>query len=773
MNMKNLISSILLLIAISISFGLKAQDSKTVSQAEKLFQVRKYEEALPLYKQIVESGEADAEMHYKLGKCHYGLEQIDTRVEGISGYEKALELGLDPIPYNFYKELADLYFADELLEKAIDAYSKQKDLYTSRERTQANETEQKIKQCFNALNYLKNPIELKIQRLGTNINTEYTEYNPVVSADESVMAFTGLRPNNTKTRSGDKFIEEIFISSNETGDWSSSTMVDLGTDNNIGTAGISSDGQQMMVFIGDQSAGSLYTIDKKSDTWTRPVSIGENVNSRYLETTASLTPDGKTIYFASSRPGGYGGLDIYKSDKKEDGSWGRAVNLGPVINSPHDEDAPFIHPAQTMLFFSSNRPEAIGGWDIFKTVLEEGEWIDPQNMGYPINTTANDNYFTLIADGSRGYFSSDRKGGAGGHDIYMMNMPDDFGTIPLTLIKGRILDAETEKPMSTKIYMVDNETDQKLDYVYHPNKETGDYLVILPPNKSYDMIIESEGFFAYTLNIDIPDQTYFYELYQMIYLKTITQFDVVVGQEVEVKNAFYNTNKDQKSDIRKEHEAALIQTDSIDAYELMGALMEAQDQAGIDYLLELIMLSDPIEDVNFDESNEKLQAAKRVYYYDESDTSKFEKKTIAGQEILSLPTMYVTKTAEEQKNQKKEEIKDYDPRLLEKVLKVYFDAGKSDLNDSYHKQLDALLSELKKHEGLGVEISGYASQEGDAAMNEQLSNKRAISVLDYINTRGIVRRRIVAKGYGATKDEQASPEESRRVEIRIVDLDEV
>ena len=144
-----------------------------------------------------------------------------------------------------------------------------------------------------------------------------------------------------------------------------------------------------------------------------------------------------------------------------------------------------------------------------------------------------------------------------------------------------------------------------------------------------------------------------------------------------------------------------------------------------------------------------------------------------GKEILSLPTMHVTKLAEEQKDKKKAGIKSYDPSVLNKVVKIYFDAGKSELDQKYQSDLDQILTVLGKYGELGVEISGYASAEGDEAFNEKLSNKRATSVLDYINTRGVVRRRIVAKGYGATKDQSSSKEEARRVEIRVIDLSEI
>lgn len=189
-------------------------------------------------------------------------------------------------------------------------------------------------------------------------------------------------------------------------------------------------------------------------------------------------------------------------------------------------------------FFTSDGHITMGGRDIFKSTLVGNAWSSPESMGYPVNTTANDNYFTLLADGTRAYFSSDRKGGMGAQDIYYIDMPKESANIPLTMIKGKILDADSGKPIPTKIYLIDNDTDKKLDFVYSPDPETGAYLVILPPAKNYDMVIESEGFLPYTLNVNVPNQTYFYELFQQIKLKTIKQFDVVVGQEVLVKMPF-------------------------------------------------------------------------------------------------------------------------------------------------------------------------------------------------------------------------------------------
>ncbi len=523
---------------------------------------------------------------------------------------------------------------------------------------------------------------------------------------------------------------------------------------------------------GAQDPGGLFQINKAGDTWSKPTLLTPNINTpKYLESTGSITPDGKTIYFASDRIGGFGGLDIYRTSLQANGTWSQPVNLGPEINSKANEDAPFIHPDQKTLFFTSDGHNTMGGRDIFVSRLVNDRWTSPENMGYPVNTTANDNYFTLIADGTRAYFSSDRKGGMGGQDIYYLDMPAESANIPLTMIKGKILNAETGKPMPTTIYLIDNETNKKLDFVYNPDPVTGKYLVILPPAKNYDMVIESEGFLPYTININIPNQTYFYELYQLINLKTIKQFDVVVGQEVQVKNAFYDTDQDVKADLRKTHEAKLVQGGNIDVYDMMLDLMASNDKEGVDYLLDLIQMREPIEQVNFNEKeNSRLEVATRTYYYDESDESKFEKKILEGKTIFSLPTFMFNEEVVKQKSSVAKKAGSYDKAVLSKSAKIYFDAGKSELKSQYNAQLDAIMTELRKSPDLGIEILGFASAEGSEEMNRDLSNKRAIAVLDYMNHKGIVRRRIIAKGYGATKDQSSTKEEGRRVEVKIVDL---
>jgi outer membrane protein OmpA-like peptidoglycan-associated protein len=242
----------------------------------------------------------------------------------------------------------------------------------------------------------------------------------------------------------------------------------------------------------------------------------------------------------------------------------------------------------------------------------------------------------------------------------------------------------------------------------------------------------------------------------------------VVGQKVEVRNAYYDTHEEAVTNHRKAHEAELIHSGEVDVYEMMNDLIAAGDQEGIDYLLELINAEHPIELVDFKE-DPRLEVAVRYFYYDESDESKFEQKIVGDETIFSLPSFKVSEVAKEQMKAEKEV--DVDPSIMSLKTKIYFAADKSTLEQKYHTRLDKFLRILEENSNLGIEISGFASPDGNEEYNRELSNKRAIEVLEYLNHRGIVRRRIVAKGYGETTSEALSKEESRRVEVKIVVLD--
>lgn len=744
---------------------------KLVFRGDNYFKIGNYEKALEAYQGAVDKGANAPYVFYMTGRSYLMQTNVKDQMKAIPLLKQAVEANSKDVPKDAALYLGKAYHMDMQLDKAQAVLNKYAKSLDQSDKKAVEAVEKELNEVNNAMFQVNQKKDINMIRLAPPINSEFTEYNPVVSADQSIMAFTSLRPNY---RSG-QFKEEIYVSYQKEGVWVEPQKLDIKTENNVGTAGISPDGQQMIIYIGgEHNNGNLYIMQKKGNEWGIPDALPNTINSRYNETTASITPDGKTIYFASNRPGGFGGYDIYVSHKDANGNWGEAQNLGPKVNSAADEDAPFIHPDQKSLYFTSNGHSTMGGRDIFKTVLINGQWREPENMGYPINTPLDDNYFTLTADGSQGFFSSNRPGGYGQQDIYTFEMPKQYANIPLTMIKGKITAGDEDKPVPTKIKVIDNENNTKVDYVYNPDPKTGNYLIILPPGKNYDLIIESEGYLPYTLNINIPNQNYFYQLYQKIHLQLIKQFDVVVGQQVQVKNAFYDNGQDQSVQIspRQANEAMLIDKDSVDVYDLMESAIAAEDTAAFNYLLDLMYKTNPIENVDFNSNEDSMEVAQRTYYYDESDTTHLQQRTVDGETIFTLPTMDVTKLAKEQKEAKKKEKKSYDPAILKPVYKIYFDVSKADVDPKYKETLEKVLDYLNKYDDLGIQISGYASAEGDEDYNRKLSNKRAIEVVNFFNYRGIVRRRIIAKGYGSTKADKNNPAENRKVEIQLVDLDE-
>ncbi|WKN41411.1 OmpA family protein [Tunicatimonas pelagia] len=747
----------------------QGSDGALVDRANKFFLLAKnYEAALPLYQQAVDNGVSEPLVHYRLGVCYAEANELQSQLKALSylnyAQKQQATAGI-PNELNYY--LGKTYHRDIQIQEAIKAYERYKKELKADDKQKLDDVNRQLEICTNALFLIGEKKSMVINSFET-INSEYTEYNPLITADEGMLAYTAVREKKGK------ITEQIFTARKSNGQWSTPQPLSIKANAPLGTAGISPDGQEMLVFIGgDNNSGSIYRIEQTSKGWSNPVTLGKNINSRYLESTASITPNRKTIYFASNRKGGYGGMDIYKAERQPDGEWGKPENLGPTVNTEYNEDAPFIHPDSRTLFFTSDGHGTMGGNDIFKTHFLAGEWQEPENMGYPINTPTDDNYFTLTANGKMGYFSSERKGGKGGQDIYYFEMPEHEANIPLTLIKGRILAGETDpKPIPTEIKVVDVEAKQQLDYVYSPSAGSGNYLIILPPGRNYDLIIESEGYLPYTVNVNIPNQNNFYELYQEIILKPIKQFDVVVGQEISVKNAFFDTKNTKEKSVRVANEAMLVQNDSLDLFDMMEAIIASNDGEAYDYLLGLMYKTNPIEDVDFDAlDSEKLEAAGVSYYYDETGEDNLIAKKVGNETVYTLPTFFVTEEAIKQKGQKVA-ASGYDPSLLKETYKIYFSIGESQIEESYSEILAKVLEPLKKYQDLGIEITGYASPDGDAETNKKLSNERAIEVLNFFNQRGVVRRRILARGQGATEAVKVSAEESRRVEIRLVDLND-
>ncbi len=503
-----------------------------------------FDEAIQLGAALLKDQPDNPELNFKLGYSY--LMTALRKPKSIPYLEKAVNLmsSQSKKPNGLFFEskfyLGKAYHYNYEFKKAINLFNRLLETTKNKELTAAINRE--IDQCKVGIKLMREPVKMQINNLGENINSEYSDHSPVVSADESVMIFTSRRKRyeGEQLEEDGQYNEDIYISYNEGNSWQKAKGIsmNINTDAHEATISISPDGSQLFIY-GSEDAGTILVSYLTGDQWSVPMPLGPNINTKYRETHASMSADGKYLYFTSDRPGGYGGLDIYVSEKQEDGTWGPATNLGPGINTEFDEEGPFIHPDGISLYFSSKGHETMGGFDIFQSKKNEfGTWTLPENMGYPINTIDDDVFITLTPDGKRSYFSSYREDGFGSTDIYMMALPEAEEK-PVTVVKGKVVTC-AKQSNDVEITVYDSENDDLLG-LYKPNSRTGKYLFILPRGRNYYAIYEVNGEEKHQEEFFISDNAEF----QVIY-KTISLIKGTPCEELAQNN---NQNPDKNQDL--------------------------------------------------------------------------------------------------------------------------------------------------------------------------------------------------------------------------------
>lgn len=324
-------------------------------------------------------------------------------------------------------------------EKAISYYNKYLVMLSKNTRrsgedfSSLEDTNRRIYECRNGIEFVNAPRDYIIENMGPEINSEWDDFAPVVTADESYLAFTTRRQDgNTNEDVFDDmlFYEDVFFSTRSAGKWQ--VAKNIGPPVNIiyhsSNLAISADGSQLYLYK-SQNGGDIFLSEKNPDgTWSEPEPLNDNINSTFSENSVSISPDGNTLYFSSDRPisADKTDLDIYYSKKDKRGDWGVAKNIGSAINTEFDEDGAFIDYDGKTLYFSSKGHKGMGGYDIYKTIYDETtkEWSKPINLGYPMNSPDNDIYFVSAGDGKRGYYASAKANGMGFTDIYHIRLAD-------------------------------------------------------------------------------------------------------------------------------------------------------------------------------------------------------------------------------------------------------------------------------------------------------------------------------------------------------------
>lgn len=378
-------------------------------------------------------------------------------------------------------------------------------------------------------NYTFKPINL-----GKEINSSHPEYLPILSIDGSELIFT-RRLTGTN--------EDFYVSKKDSSGWGMAKPAggNINTPQSEAAQTLSADGEWMIYAASgrEDSYGNydLYMAQKTNEEWEDVYHFGLGINTDQWEAQPSLSPDRKDLYFASRRPGGFGGIDIYVSHLKPNGYYSQPENMGPGINTSGDDQCPFIHADNQTLYFTSNGWLGYGDDDLFVVRKQpNGEWGKPENLGYPINTIEKEGTMCIAADGKTAYYAADRNDSYGGLDIYSFELREDVRPVKTLWVKGKITDKNTGKPVVSTLELNNLATHQTISHIQ--TDDAGNYFMTLPVGKDYAFNVNSKGYLFYSDNFLManksPDSTY---------IKNILLEPIASNASVVLKNIFFEVNK--------------------------------------------------------------------------------------------------------------------------------------------------------------------------------------------------------------------------------------
>lgn len=466
------------------------------------------------------------------------LAELNRRIKSFDEakqyYSKALALGAGS-DARIYYGLAESHLNTGDYHNALKNITLFIDKYTGSDKDFLAKAKKYKKDCEFSILALKTPQKYEPVNLGPQINSKHRDYFPAITADNETLIFSRNIAGN----------EDFFISKKRNKEWSSpvSLSSNINTSQfNEGAQSISPDGQYLFFTGCNRPNGlgrcDLYVSHKEGNNWGQPFNLGAPVNSIYWESQPAISPDGNTLYFVSNRPGGIGGYDIWKTLLNEEGEWSAPVNLGPEINTPYDENTPFLHADGKTLYFSSDGWPGMGNKDIFMSRLDStGHWSNPLNMGYPINSFSEESGLIVSPDGTEAFFSSNLKDGYGDMDIYQFKLPDDKKPMAITYVKGIVRDKETRKFLEARVQVV-NLGNKKTAYNDYTSKENGEFLAVMPIGADYAFNVSADGYLFYSENYQLTAANG-----NKPFLLEIDLDRLKVGTDMILKNIFFNTNE--------------------------------------------------------------------------------------------------------------------------------------------------------------------------------------------------------------------------------------
>jgi outer membrane protein OmpA-like peptidoglycan-associated protein/tetratricopeptide (TPR) repeat protein len=538
--MKKLLASLLIFLSGFAGFG-QYDPGKVNKKAVQLYNQameRVDEGNLPsaagILQKAIETDQNYADAYLALAGIYARLKSYQSSV---TNYEKAI--AIDPVYTLDYLLIYSIQLAGlGEFEKALGALNEQLSKKPPKNATSL-ESAQKRKRSYEfAVEYAKtNPFKNYVftpKNVGGNINSAESEYLPSLSIDGTELIFTRrIRGTN----------EDLYYSRFSSGNWSTAKPIEgtINTPMSEAAQNISSDGQ-WMVFTAINRPDSygnydLYMTFMSPQGWEDPINMGGRLNSDQWDAQPSLSPDKRDLYFASRRLGGLGGKDIYVCHLQPNGRWSEPENMGPGINTPGDDECPFIHADNQTFYFVSNGWPGYGGNDLFVARKGfDGKWEKPLNLGYPVNTIHDEGTLFVAADGKTAYYASDRNDSKGGHDIYSFELRQDIRPYKTLWVKGQVSDKKTTRGLPSSVELIDLTTRQTITKVQ--TDENGNYFITLPVGKDYAFNVNQKGYLFYSDNFQLMNRSA-----DSVYEKNIALQPIETNASVVLKNIFFDVGK--------------------------------------------------------------------------------------------------------------------------------------------------------------------------------------------------------------------------------------
>ncbi len=588
----------LLLLTVQTSFSqqyitlqsAKKGQVKLLDKAKASARATQFDQSLVQLNKLLSKVPDFIDAHVLKAQVLYELEDLPAAK---ASYLKVVELDANYYPNVFYQLAVTTWKLDDF-ESTID-YSNRFLQTNPRSPQLIKQAERYLDNAQFAAEAIKNPLRFEPQPMPYGIiNTEELEYLPYISADQKKLVFT-RRINGQ---------EDFYLSEKINNEWQmAQPITPINTPQNEGSLTISADSKTWIFGASgraDTKGGyDLYISEWREGNFLPPINMGAAINTSYRERQPSLSNDGKMLFFESNRPGGLGGSDIWVSYRQMDGTWSNAKNLGAPINTIEDDESPFLHPDGETLYFMSKGNPGMGGFDLYKSQLQaDGSWSKPVNLGYPINTKADEGAIVVTLDGTTAYFTSSQRDGKG-TDIFYFDLPKHIQPTPVTYVRAIIKDGNTKKAIpNAQASFVNLKTAQT--HLSTKTDAEGEFLVVLPIGYDFSLNINSSGYLFYSEYFALTQSSSLdepFELEVLLYPIPLEKAEIIVRRPVVLKNIFFESNS-----------AELLPTSLVELEQLY-LLLSTQKQLSI-------QINGHTDDVGNEQDNLILSQARAKSVYD-------------------------------------------------------------------------------------------------------------------------------------------------------------